>query len=145
MYGVGVAGEIIMKSTDEMIIRMLRENSRTPFLRIAEEAGVSEGTIRNRVRSLVKKGVIKRFTIDTAGQASSVIMVSTSTSVSTRKTAEEIKKLGASGVLEVAGKSDIICFIKTRSLEETNRLVDSIRSIRGVASTETMPVMKEIQ
>lgn len=55
-----------MSNLDEIdmkIIRMLEENGRRPFLEIAKKLKLSESTIRKRVSALLKKGVIKKFTI----------------------------------------------------------------------------------
>ena len=49
-------------AVDRKILEMLQDNARTSFRKIAEQAGVSEATIFIRVRKLVEKGVIKRFT-----------------------------------------------------------------------------------
>jgi len=49
-------------STDKVILKMLQENARIAFKKIAEKVGVSEATIFVRVRKLQKNGVIKRFT-----------------------------------------------------------------------------------
>ena len=49
-------------STDREILKMLQEDARVAFKRIAEKIGVSEATVFVRVKKLRKKGVIKRFT-----------------------------------------------------------------------------------
>jgi Lrp/AsnC family transcriptional regulator, regulator for asnA, asnC and gidA len=44
---------------DQEIIRFLRQDGRTPYTRIAEELGVTEGTVRNRVARLQEEKVIQ--------------------------------------------------------------------------------------
>ena len=46
-------------STDREILKMLQEDARVAFKRIAEKIGVSEATVFVRVKKLRKKGVIK--------------------------------------------------------------------------------------
>ncbi|MEM4576203.1 MAG: Lrp/AsnC family transcriptional regulator [Candidatus Nezhaarchaeales archaeon] len=46
------------------ILKILRENARTPFLRIARRLGVTETAIRKRVRRLEEEGVIIRYTVE---------------------------------------------------------------------------------
>jgi len=46
---------------DKKIIGILQQNARTPFTRIAEEVGLSEGAVRKRVEALEKKGIIKKY------------------------------------------------------------------------------------
>lgn len=53
-----------MDEKDRKIIEMLQKNSRKPFTEIAEEIGVSEATIRKRVKSLQEENIIQRFTIE---------------------------------------------------------------------------------
>jgi Lrp/AsnC family transcriptional regulator for asnA, asnC and gidA len=48
---------------DMQIIKALNMDSRTTYRSMAEEAGVSEATIKNRIDRLVENGVIKKFTI----------------------------------------------------------------------------------
>lgn len=54
----------MIRISDLKIIEILRENARTPFLRIAKALGVSEAAIRKRVKRLERSGVIKKYTID---------------------------------------------------------------------------------
>jgi DNA-binding Lrp family transcriptional regulator len=48
---------------DERIIRILQEDSRRAFVDIANEIGLSESAVRRRVKNLVDRAIIKRFTI----------------------------------------------------------------------------------
>ncbi|RJS84046.1 winged helix-turn-helix transcriptional regulator [Candidatus Bathyarchaeota archaeon] len=49
-------------SIDKEILRMLQDDARISFKKIANKIGVSEATIFVRVKKLQKNGVIKRFT-----------------------------------------------------------------------------------
>jgi len=48
---------------DMKIIKCLIENARSTYRAIAEEAGVSEATVKNRIDGLKERGVIKKFTV----------------------------------------------------------------------------------
>lgn len=54
----------LVDERDEKIIEILRKDSRTPNTEIAEEIGISEAAVRNRIKELKKKGVIKRYTVE---------------------------------------------------------------------------------
>jgi len=54
----------VVRISNLEILRLLRENSRMPFLRMAEMLGVSETAVRKRVRKLEREGVIRRYTIE---------------------------------------------------------------------------------
>ncbi|GIU72243.1 MAG: AsnC family transcriptional regulator [Candidatus Nitrosocaldaceae archaeon] len=55
----------LLDEKDKKIIKILREDCLTPFVKIAKILGVNEGTVRHRVKRLLKKGIIKQFTITT--------------------------------------------------------------------------------
>ncbi len=46
------------------MIRILLEDARTPFTEIARRIGVSEAAIRKRVKELLKKDIIRKFTVE---------------------------------------------------------------------------------
>ena len=48
---------------DLKIIKCLNEDARCTYRAIAEEAGVSEATVKNRIDKLMDDGVIKKFTV----------------------------------------------------------------------------------
>ena len=48
---------------DMKIIQHLTDNGKMTYREIAEDAGVSEATIKNRIDRLIESGVIKKFTI----------------------------------------------------------------------------------
>jgi len=48
---------------DLKIIKCLTENARRTYRSIAEEVGVSEATVKNRIDRLIENGVIKGFTV----------------------------------------------------------------------------------
>ena len=53
-----------MDDRDREIIRILQENSRTPYTEIAKKLGLTEATIRKRINELEKRSVIKKYTIE---------------------------------------------------------------------------------
>ncbi len=48
---------------DMKIIKCLTDDARSTYKKMAEEAGVSEATIKNRIDKLMEEGIIKKFTI----------------------------------------------------------------------------------
>ncbi|MEM4699653.1 MAG: Lrp/AsnC family transcriptional regulator [Candidatus Nezhaarchaeales archaeon] len=54
----------VVRFSNSELLRLLRENSRTPFSRIAKQLGVTEAAVRKRVRRLEEGGVITRYTIE---------------------------------------------------------------------------------
>ena len=132
-----------MDNKDKKIIEKLEKNARTPFLQIAKEMDVSEGTIRKRVANLLKNKIIRKFTIETSYESKAIIEVVTGSQIPTEKIVSQIKKLGIEKVFEVAGRFTLLCMLKADNLNEINDIVESIRQINGVIQTETLPVLKE--
>ncbi len=95
---------------DWAIIDMLKANSRMSNSEIARKINVSEGTVRKRIERLVADGVIRKFTVI-------------------------LKSEGIEGL--VLMRTEVIR-VDCKSLEELNRLVDDIRGIDGVKSTDTL-------
>jgi len=132
-----------MDQIDRVLLEKLSADSRISFLSVAKELGISEGTIRQRVSKLLKKGIIRKFTIELGSSTTAIVEVMTSSKVPTQKISEKIQKLGVKKLFEVAGKISIIAIIQADDLTKLNQLVESIRSIDGVIQTETFPVLKE--
>jgi DNA-binding Lrp family transcriptional regulator len=132
-----------MDFLDKEIIRRLLKDSRSSFLGMAKELSVSEGTIRQRVSKLQKKGIIRAFTVDLASNTNAFVEIITSSSVPTKKISDKIKSLGAVRVFEVTGRFSIVASIHADDLTKLNQLLESIRAIEGVIQTETFPVLKE--
>lgn len=52
------------QNTDEKLIKILEENSRLSYTKIGKILGLSEAAIRKKISKLVKKGIIKKFTVE---------------------------------------------------------------------------------
>lgn len=126
---------------DRKIISILRENARASFVEIASKIGVSEGTIRFRVKKLLENKIIKKFTIETE-DVKAIVLVNTKTNIFTTSVANEIRNLGIDTVYEVSGSFDIVCFIRTDKISQVDEIIEKIRSIKGVVSTQTLMVLK---
>lgn len=95
--------------------------------------------------NLQSKGTIRRFTLERKRNAFSIILIKTTSGASVPQVANQLAKLSGTVVYEVAGKMDIVCLLTTNGLEETNKKVDEIQKVEGVKSTETMPVLRDLQ
>ncbi len=131
-----------MDEIDIKIMKALKKDSRTSFVTIGEQLGMTEGAVRQRVGKLRKSGTIKRFTIEAAVDVSAIILIGASNRFPTSKVAEAIRKLGVDRIYEVSGNYDIVCFAEGSSLQEVNSIVEAIRGTEGVIDTTTMMVLK---
>lgn len=131
-----------MDETDREIIDMLEENGRASFTSIAEEIGVSEGTVRRRVQEMEKNGVIDHFTVKlTSSGVRAVVMVKISTGTDLDSVLENFPS--SIDVKEVAGDKDLVLEFERDSNEEINEVLDEVRSVEGVEDTKTYTVLKQ--
>jgi len=134
-----------LDALDEKILAILRDNAREPFVLIAKQLGTSEGTIRARVKKLQQQGVIKRFTVTTAGKGvKALIEVKVETGVHTSDVSETVRKWsGVEHVWEVSGEHDIVVLVNCPSTDLLNDLVERIRGLKEVQATGSRLVLKE--
>jgi Lrp/AsnC family leucine-responsive transcriptional regulator len=135
-----------MDEIDRTILEELKKNSRISFVELGKKLNMSESAVRRRVKNLQKAGVIRRFTIEVGdGAISAFVLVSVEPSIPTGEVAEEIARIpNVRSIHEVTGVYDIVVTISAVSVAETNRCIDEIRRVRGVKSTNTMIVLREI-
>jgi Lrp/AsnC family transcriptional regulator for asnA, asnC and gidA len=132
---------------DREIISMLQENARRPFAEIAKELKVSEGTIHNRVKRLLREGVIKGFQAvvdpEKVGKALTAIVC---VNVDPPRGKEVINRItnveDVYEVYDVTGEYYAVLKIRTKNRDSLTRIIDKISSIDGVTSTLTMIVLK---
>ena len=130
-----------MDGLDNEIVGMLKKNSRMPFVDVATKLGISEGTVRARVKKLTASKEL-RFTIEGNEEVRAIILVSTATGAPTTKVANAIKALGVRTVYEVSGQFDLVCLIEAPEISTINDTIEDIRRINDVADTNSLIVLK---
>jgi Transcriptional regulators len=137
----------MLDELDLNILKKLKENSLKPFVKIARELNVSEGTIRQRIKKLVKSGVIKRFTVDvdasSAGLPLVAFVILNVEPDSLKSVAEEVGKIeNVVEVHEIHTFGDLLLKVRVKSLKELGELVaQKIRSIKSVSVQYVIPVL----
>jgi DNA-binding Lrp family transcriptional regulator len=135
--------------TDEHILRILREDSRLPFVDIASKVRLSEAAVRRRISNLVKEGTIQRFTVDVSEPqtaTSAITYVSVSPSSPTSDVSKKLKSVqGVETIYETTGSFDIAAIIKGTSIAEVNKSVEEIRRLDGVLNTNTTIILRTIR
>lgn len=131
-----------MDSTDLRLISLLRENARYPVARLADLLGVSRGTVQNRIDKLLAKRVLLGFTVRTAPEGEpqrvrAIMMISVEGDRSDAilvalRGYPEVRALHTTN-----GRWDIVAELGTDSLETFDAALRSIRTIKGVANSET--------
>ena len=127
---------------DYRILKTLMSDSRTSLSKIARETKTSVSNIRNRFNRLKEEEIIKGEIMDinpsVLGYKTNAIIMLEIVSSAFPDTLAQLKDI--SGVLAAAkgfGKKNLVCFVSTRSTDELNNVVETIRNIQGVLETET--------
>ncbi|KSW11857.1 AsnC family transcriptional regulator [Pyrodictium occultum] len=131
---------------DMKLLRLLRDNARMSYVRLAQELGLSESAVRKRITKLIKTGVIKKFTIvyDTGSEIRAFILVRTQPPVSVPEVSKKILSLDlVEAVYEVTGDYDILVMVRGEKIDDVNKCIDYIRSIPGVSGTNSMIVLRQ--
>ena len=126
-----------MDKLDLSIIEDLSKNSRTPFMEIARKLKVSESTIRKRVSSLEKKGVIKKYSlvVDTSKLGFENIAL-IGVDVAPEKYLDVAKKLteldGVKYAASSTGDHMFMLEVWTKDSDELRTFSDKLKGIDGV-------------
>ena len=131
-----------MDELDRKIIQILQDNGRASNARIARDVGVSEGTVRRRLKTLVQGGVIKVVALPDP----EVLGYDTEALVGIQVDPDKIDAVAkllvglkeSSWVSVTTGSFDIFCWVTLPSSEELgNFLKAEVGTIPGVRRTET--------
>lgn len=135
---------------DKKILSILQEDSRRSFVDLAKDLDLSETAMRNRVKKLVDRGVIKKFTLqldqDRIGKSvSSIICV---------RIGGEVGPIAASGLMDieaiteiytVTGEYDLILKIVCESINGLEKVVEKIRALDFTKETNTFVILHKIK
>ena len=134
--------------TDEKIIRILQADSRRAFVDIANEIGLSESAVRRRVKNLVDRTIIKRFTIElgVGDKTSAITLISVASTADSSAVSDQLMNLnGVKVVYEITGQYDIAAIIAAPAIADINKCIDDVRKIEGVSDTDTVIILKTMR
>lgn len=138
---------MILDDLDQALIGALREDGRAPVAKLATILGVTRATVQARLDRLIASGVVLGFTIR-ARQAEEGVRAVMMIEVSGRATPAVIRQLR--GLPEIHtlhttnGAWDLIAEIRAASLRDFERVLDRVRMIDGVLSSETSLLLSTI-
>ncbi|MEM2539233.1 MAG: Lrp/AsnC family transcriptional regulator [Candidatus Bathyarchaeia archaeon] len=135
---------------DREIIRMLQEDARISFRKIAEKMNVSEATIFTRVKKLLKKNVIKGFTAivspEKVGKNITAFVLINADPKKLHNVLEALSRMDdVYEVFDVTGSYYALAKIRTENQSKLAKIIDDIGMIDGVISTETALVLRSIK
>ena len=136
------------KKIDDLLLGLLREDSRASNTKLALRLGLSESAVRRRIENLKSSGRIRRFTVevDDNDLTSAITWVSVDPATPTRHVSEKIRGIkGVESVYETAGQFDIVVVVKGANIGDVNATIEGIRRAGGVTGTNTTMVLRAIR
>jgi len=133
---------------DQKILSELTNDSSISIPKLSEKINVNSSVVYSRIKRLVKKKLIKRFTIEINNKELGFGVKSlTGINMDSKQRDNVIQELfkipGVREVSEVTGRFDILVTMHAENLGEMYRIVsDNIGKIEGVISSESFIEMK---
>jgi len=136
---------------DTTIIRILSKDGKTTYQEIASLLNFSPQTISDRVDKLVKKGIIKRFTIEvdpeTIGYEIEFICELDIDASVMEEVLEVLQKTPEIHMIRITtGIHDILCIGNASSIQNLHDVVEKkISTIKGVRKTYTSITLRKVK
>ena len=131
-----------MDVVDQQLLALLRTDARTPVAILARKLGVSRGTVTNRITKLEDAGTIVGYTVRLRPDARPhEISAWMSVAVEGNETRTVIASLlgepGVAALHDTNGRWDLLAELRAANLAELSRVLERVRLVRGISSTET--------
>ncbi|NML45371.1 Lrp/AsnC family transcriptional regulator [Ramlibacter sp. G-1-2-2] len=131
-----------MDEVDQQLIALLRQDARMSVADLAHKLGVSRGTVTNRIRKLEDSQVIVGYTVKLRPEAEpDRIRAWMGVMVEGNQTRQVIASLlgepGVAALHDTNGRWDLLAELEARSMGELSEVLERIRLISGIRSTET--------
>ena len=137
-----------MDKIDQKILSELTNDSSISIPRLSKKINVNSSVVYSRIKRLVKKKLIERFTIEINNKELGYGVKSlTGINMDSKQRDNVIQELfkisGVREISEVTGRFDILVTMYAENLSEMYRIVsDSIGKIQGVIGSESFIEMK---
>jgi Lrp/AsnC family transcriptional regulator, regulator for asnA, asnC and gidA len=138
----------MIDDTAKNIITLLKDDARITNKEIAQKLGISEGTVRNRIKLLLDDGILKLAGLtspdkDTEKQLV-MLGINLSASKDLQEKSEEIANLpGVNSTSITTGRYDLLVEVWVDvKYGLINFLSDSLSKVDGIVSTESFVIMK---
>lgn len=132
---------VVIDEIDKGLVEALQSDGRMPYTRLAAEVGLSEAAVRQRVQRLVESGVMQIVGVTNPLLLGfrRVAMVGIRVEGDVRAAADTLASIPeVDYVVIVAGSFDIMIEVVAEDDEALlSLLIDKVRAISGVRSTET--------
>ena len=131
-----------MDDTDRQLIALLRQDARMTAATLAAKLGVSRGTVANRLRKLEDAQVIVGYSVrlkpDALPQGIRAWMAVRVDGNQTRAVvASLLGEPGVEALHDTNGRWDLLAELRAADMAELSHILERVRLIKGIATTET--------
>ena len=138
---------VAVDSLDRSILAVLRDSGRAPFVDIASKVGVTERTVRTRMKRLEEDGVIRGYTIREAGIGlTALVRIKVGPGTEIGSLAGEFAGWdGVECVYEISGDADLIGIVHVDDTVALRDLLDRVwlTAPGDITSTQTELVLEQ--
>ena len=137
-----------MDDLDLQILSELSNDASISVPRLSKKINVNSSVVYSRIKRLVKRKLIERFTIDVNdAELGYEVKALTGINIDTKQRDNVIEQLfnidGVREVAEVTGRFDILVTMYSRSLDQMHKMVsEKIGRVEGIQSSESFIEMK---
>ena len=137
-----ILGRKGMDELDRNLIAHLRANARSTVAALAKALHVARGTVQNRISRLEREGTIVGYTVRLRSQLDEQRITALMTiAVEGTRADAVLRTLRGDPAVQTLhttnGRWDIIAELRADSLEAFDRVLSRIRTVDGIANTET--------
>lgn len=131
-----------MDELDHQLIALLRGNARLSVADLAHKLKVSRGTVTNRLRKLEDTQVIVGYTVRLKPEAEperirAWMGVLVEGNTTRRVIASLLGEPGVAALHDTNGRWDLLAELEVSSMTELSQVLERVRLISGIRSTET--------
>ena len=135
-------GHSPMDEIDRSLIRLLRQDARMNIADLAHKLGVSRGTVTNRIRKLEDSQVIVGYTVKLRPEAEpdrirAWMGIMVEGNHGRTVVASLLGEPGVASLHDTNGRWDLLAELEARSMAELSQVLERIRLVSGIRSTET--------
>jgi Lrp/AsnC family transcriptional regulator for asnA, asnC and gidA len=140
-----------LDEVDLKILALLKEDSRRSFQDIAKDIEMTDVTVRRRVKDLMQKGIIKKFTIETDSQKlgrglQGLIRIEMKVSEQKKIMTDIVKFEEVDEAYYLAGKCGLWVKVDLEGMEKLEDFIkDKLSMIDGITNIDTCIVLKTLK
>ncbi|HZU15311.1 MAG TPA: Lrp/AsnC family transcriptional regulator [Candidatus Dormibacteraeota bacterium] len=144
---VDAKGATALDDVDRRLLALLAEDARRSYAELAERVGLSPPSVHARVRKLERRGVIRRYTIETdpeqlGHRVAALIAVQQQPGYHWERLEAAFREMPAvEAAYSVTGEDTYVLLVRVASPADLEDLLRNINSLEGVARTRTSLIL----